>query len=95
MRRVGSVRVVNIEKPVALYELGSPGRADWASLQSEYEAALRDFEDQDFRSAARILGNLLDQHQGDGPSLVLLSRAVNALIEGTAVGHPVWELPSK
>jgi hypothetical protein len=42
-----------------------------------------------------VLGNLLAENPGDGPSLVLLSRAVNQLIEEVADFSPVWELPGK
>ena len=31
----------------------------------------------------------------DGPSLVLMSRAVNALVSGQDAQHPVWDLPGK
>jgi len=31
----------------------------------------------------------------DGPSLVLMKRAVNSLIEGPDSRHPVWELAGK
>jgi adenylate cyclase len=95
VRRVGAVRVVNISEPVTLYELTAPGQAGWLDLRTQYEQALSEFENQEFRTAARILGNLLTTHPGDGPSLVLMSRAVTALIEGTQPGHPVWDLPSK
>ena len=31
----------------------------------------------------------------DGPSIVLMSRAIQGLANGKAPDHPVWELPTK
>ena len=70
-------------------------RAHWQDLEARYEAALEQFTDGHFRVAAGALGNLLADGPEDGPSLVLLKRAVNALVEGPAEGHPVWALPGK
>ena len=75
-RRVCVVRVVNIAKPVPLYELGDPAEPGWSELGNEYEQALVEFERQEFRKAVRILGNLLATQPQHGPSLVLLARAV-------------------
>jgi adenylate cyclase len=93
-RRVCSVRVMNISDPVTLYQLVDPdsGGAEWASL---YEQALADFENRQFGPAARKLANFLSDRPGDGPSLVLLSRAVNFLVEEPASFDPVWEPPGK
>jgi adenylate cyclase len=94
-RRIGKVRVVNIAEPVELYELAPPDRPNWAVLRREYEAALEAFERQEFGTVARILGNLMLSFPGDGPSLLLLSRAVTCLVEEPASFDPVWELPGK
>ncbi len=104
-RRLCSVQVVNIKDPVALYELAAPElfNGNWHDLRRRYIAALEAFENQrgddqerqGFREAARTLGNLLTDYPGDGPSLVLMRRAVNGLIEGPDPDHPVWELPGK
>ena len=58
-------------------------------------AALAAFEARDFRQVAQIIGKLLLEHPGDGPSLVLLSRALNAIIEPQDEFDPTWELPGK
>ena len=94
-RRLGRVRVVNIGEPVELYELATAERPPWPRLRADYEEGLAFFEAQRFGEAAQVLGNLLADLPGDGPSLVLLGRAVNALLEGPDPGHPVWELPGK
>ncbi len=94
-RRLCTVRVVNIQGPVDLYEIRPAPDSTWPSLCDAYEDALLRFERQDFRAATRILGNILDQHAGDGPSLVLLSRAVGELINPSEPFDSVWELSGK
>jgi adenylate cyclase len=94
-RRLGKVRVNNIAEPVDLYELRGGTEPRWALLKTGYERALAEFERGEFGLAVRGLGNLLIEHPGDGPSLVLLSRAVNALVEEPGEFDAVWELPGK
>ena len=95
-RRLCQVRVVNIQQPVALYELLPNDFPHWPELKVKYEKALEEFDARNFRPAARILSNLLGEVvHDDGPSLVLLSRAVNALVGDAEEKHPVWNLPGK
>lgn len=94
-RRLCTARVVNIAQPVELYELAPPSEPGWVELRQGYEDALRQFEQREYRNAARILGNLLTQHPNDGPALVLLSRAVNAMLEKNRETDLVWELSGK
>jgi adenylate cyclase len=94
-RRLGKVRVINIAEPVDLYELAAPGQPDWPALQEGHEQALDAFETAEFHQVAKIIGKLLLDHPGDGPSLVLLSRALAAIIEPPDSFDPVWELPGK
>jgi adenylate cyclase len=96
-RRLCKVRVVNIATAVNLYELAAAGDTDWKMIQPLYEHALDDFEHGNFRGAARTLGNLMAEHADDGPSLVLMGRAINALVAPPEAGgfDPVWELPGK
>jgi adenylate cyclase len=93
-RRLGKVRVFNIEEPVDLYEVVEPGRANWAVLKKGYEDALEQFEDRQLRGAARTLGQLVLEYPNDGPSLVLLSRVVNFLVDESQY-EPVWHLADK
>lgn len=94
-RRLCRVRVVNIVDPVTLYELAPPDNPQWETLQRTYEEALASFETRQFRFSARKLGELLHEHPDDGPSLVLMSRTVNCLVEEPVNFDPVWELPGK
>jgi adenylate cyclase len=96
-RRLCTVKVNNIELPVDLFEIVPSDTSEWEDLSSSYEQALHAFEEQDFRLAASMLGNLLLRHPNDGPSLLLMSRTVNELISQTSDSefNPVWQLPGK
>jgi adenylate cyclase len=94
-RQLCQARVINIQQPVHLYQLVLASQPGWPDLKTKYESALEEFNSRNFRTAAGILGNLLAEQQDDGPSLVLLSRAVNSLVEGPGEMHPVWGLPGK
>jgi adenylate cyclase len=94
-RRLGKIRVVNIKEGVSVYELAPPEQSDWSPLQQKYEEALEKFEQGQFHDAAQILGNLTTMYRNDGPSLLLLSRAVKAMVEECDPSQGVWELPGK
>jgi adenylate cyclase len=93
-RRICKAKVVNIEEPVDLYEVVASDQPNWAVLKESYENALAQFEKKELRPAARILGRLVGEYQSDGPSLVLLARAVNALVDETKF-KAVWALAEK
>lgn len=95
MRRLCNVRVVNIRRPVALYELVAEPDTVWQRLKREYESALCAFESGDLRAASKTLGALLESHPEDGPTLGLVSRAVSALANSDSEFDPTWELASK
>ena len=104
-RKLCAAKVVNIDEPVNLYELVAPDRlglqdrggadGDWSDLRDRYATALAAFEEEQYNIATRTLGDLLIDFPRDGPSLILLKRAVSGLIDGTPDGHPIWELPGK
>jgi adenylate cyclase len=93
-RRLSQVRVVNIETPVDLYEIVAVADERWSDLRDRYEAALQAMERKEFFTATKHLGNLVADYPNDGPSQLLLARAVNALISRDDFDH-VWELESK
>jgi adenylate cyclase len=95
LRRLCQVRVVNIHEPVELYELAAANRPEWQQLRKDYEAALTHFETGHVRTAVRILANVHCEYPDDGPTLVLLARAVAGLARETTPLDPVWELPGK
>jgi adenylate cyclase len=94
-RRLGTIRVVNIHEPVDVYQLGTPEQLVNPDWRAKYDEALARFEARDFRNAARSLGTLITESVNDGPSIALLSRAVQGLAEGPAADHPVWNLTTK
>jgi hypothetical protein len=79
--QVHELRLVNDERQRLLCEL--------------YENALSEFESQQFRRAARTLGDYIPKYEDDGPSHILLWRAVNGLVHPTASFDPAWKLPGK
>ncbi|MBI1915592.1 MAG: hypothetical protein HYS12_12795 [Planctomycetes bacterium] len=94
-RRLCLVKVVGLDDEVELYELAQSSQPAWPEWKEMYEAALADFDRLNFRQAARTVQPLITEQINDGPSIVLMSRAVQGLANGPAPGHPVWELPSK
>jgi adenylate cyclase len=94
-RRLCKVRVVNMVEPVELFEMRPPDAADWSNLKRDYEQALDAFERKCLGDAVQILGSTIRSFPDDGPSLVLLSRAVNAMVQAGHEFDPVWELPGK
>jgi adenylate cyclase len=93
-RRVCQARVVNIAEPVKLYEVEAAGVAERAEFFRQSEAALNALEAKEFALAARQAGALLQVHTGDGPLLLVLSRAAQMLMQGGPF-DPVWEPPGK
>jgi adenylate cyclase len=93
-RRVCQARVVNIGQPVALYEVATADSGDAEFFQAS-EAALVALEEQRFPEAARMAGELLGRHPGDGPLQLVLSRAAVAILEDGKGFDPVWTPPGK
>ena len=91
-RKICDGQVINVNEPVGFFELNS--QIDHA-LNAGYERALKMFEEKQFRAAARELSLLLEQYPEDGPTVVLLSRCVNAIVDGPDPGHPVLVLKGK
>jgi adenylate cyclase len=94
-RRLGRVRVRNIAEPVELYEIFERGRPNWAKLKQHFEEALGYFEAGRLTNASAVLGDLLLAFPGDGPSLLLMSRVVGAMLAETDVVDPVWDMPGQ
>lgn len=101
-RRLCRVRVKNIREPVEVWEIVSPSGDGWRVLSERYEAALTHFETSEFQRASAVLGELLVRYPGDGPSLMLMSRVVDAMLgkggngnDGEGGFDSIWELPGK
>jgi adenylate cyclase len=94
-RRLCSVRVVNIEAPIMLYELCPVETAETTQLCQQYEEALGSFEKQELAHSINVLSDILRAHPKDGPTLLLLARAVEYLQHRDKPFDPVFELPGK
>src|SRR5262249_50521122 len=94
-RRLCMVKVVGIDDEVELYELAQPNQPAGPEWKEMYEAALNDFDRLNFRQAARTLQPLITEQVNDGPSIVLMSRAVQGLANRPAPGPPTLEMPPK
>ncbi len=94
-RRLCCVEVVNIAEPIVLYELRGQADQSWADLRDRYQSALDAYERGDFHDATRILGNLLTDFPDDGPTVILLARAVDMLARTPEDFSPIWKLTGK
>jgi len=95
LRRLCRVRVKNLARPVELYEVtpshDAPGEHDF---RNRYEQALGHYESHSLQQASAILGQLLVDYPDDGPSLMLMSRVVEAMLDDESF-EPVWTLSGK
>ena len=93
-RRVCRVRLVNIPKPADVHEVAptADGRAEFFRASEE---ALDALEKGQFAAAARQAAALLERHPGDGPALLVMSRAADALMRNGQGFDPVWTAPGK
>jgi adenylate cyclase len=96
VRRLGRVRVVNVQQPVMVYELVQGNEPSWAQLKQDYEEALSLFESgpDHLEKAARILGRLVTPFGLTGPTLFLMSRILGAM-QDRAAWSDVCVLPGK
>ncbi|MBW8885025.1 MAG: adenylate/guanylate cyclase domain-containing protein, partial [Planctomycetia bacterium] len=94
-RRIGAIQVINIEEPVEVYEIRLVNDERERNLCQLYEKALAEFEGQEFRRAARTLGDYIPNYEDDGPSHILLWRAVNGLVQPSGSFEAAWKLPGK
>lgn len=95
VRRLCTVRTVNISEPVELFELVSAPDSRWQSLQVQFEEALRQFEQGRFVEAMGLLGQLVAAFPHDEPTRKLLQRNVACLSQPAGAFDPVWNLDSK
>lgn len=94
-RPLCTVRVVNIERPVLLYELCDATDPEMEALCQQYQLALNSYEKEELPRAVRILSEILRVHPNDGPTLLLLSRTVDSLLHRDVPFDPVVNLIGK
>lgn len=94
-RRLCRVRVINIEEPVDLFEVADSPDAAWIAHQDMFAAALDAFEKDDCMTAIHLAGVLVKHLANDGPTLLLLSRAIDRARNRDVPFEPVWKLDRK
>ncbi|MFT4560464.1 MAG: adenylate cyclase [Gammaproteobacteria bacterium] len=96
LRRLCQVRMKNLAQSVELFELRPLSASTLPNdLTNRYEQALACYESQSLQQAAALLGQLLVDYPDDGPSLMLMSRVVAAMLDEDLILDTVWTLPSK
>ncbi len=90
-RRVCKVRVVNIQEPIDLFEVHRSGDEQRRDLFSGTDRALEQLEAKNFGEAASAASQLLLKHRGDGPLLLILSRAAEMLRDADRPFSLAWE----
>lgn len=95
-RRLCRAKVVGLDGDLELFELLPVDSPQNAELVAAYASALELYESgSHFREAVRAFGALVQQFPADGPSLIMLVRAVNELVEPSQPFSPVWSAKSK
>ena len=94
-RRLCKAKVVGLEGALDLFELMPNDSPDNSELCTAYGHALELFESAKFREAVRAFGELVQRFPNDGPSLIMLVRAVNELVEPSQSFSPVWTAKNK
>ncbi|MEM7313541.1 MAG: adenylate/guanylate cyclase domain-containing protein [Planctomycetota bacterium] len=94
LRKVCQVRFVNVSRPETIFQVLTAEQAA-SGIKEPYEAGLDMFEAGDFSSACKQLANVVSQFPDDGPTLLLLARAVDALRNDEREHDPVWTLDHK
>jgi adenylate cyclase len=94
VRRLATVKVVNINAPVDLYEVAPPDQSHWPAAKSHYEQALDLFESRKLEEASQILGALIAGNGCRGPELWLLSRTIECMSDPNKWSRE-WSLPQK
>ncbi len=95
-RRLCKAKVVGLDGELDLFELMPTDSPQNAELVVAYAKALELYESgRHFREAVREFSELVQRFPTDGPSLLMLVRSVNELVEPSANFSPVWCAKSK
>jgi len=94
-RRLCQARVIGIQGSVTLYELGLNPNGSEEVLWRDYEKALLSYEIGEHREAAQAFSDLAKRYPMDGPSLIMLVRAVQELAHPQEHFDPIWVASEK
>jgi len=78
-RKIRTVRFVNVERPIAVFEIPSKVDDNWRALKRGYEEGLAFFEEGRLREASQTLAGMINQFPEDTPAIQLLSDTVSGL----------------
>ncbi|MCA9187004.1 MAG: adenylate/guanylate cyclase domain-containing protein, partial [Planctomycetales bacterium] len=95
LRRLCQIQVVNVQTPITVYELAADQSEEYGELSRLYQAGLAAFESGNSIEACKKLTEVLARYPDDGPSIILLSRAVNQIGHPDAAVDTVWRLDRK
>ena len=93
-RRLCTIRTINIEEPVDVYELCENPTPFWSALKNRYEMALRHYEREEFVDAQTILSTLIQEHPNDVPTQQLVER-LSRCNHSTSAFDSIWTLDGK
>ena len=94
-RKLRSVRFVNVERAVGVFELKNNADDNWQELKREYEKGLAFYEDGELAQASALMASIITRWPDDRPSMMLLSDAVKALQIDENQFEPVLQLVQK
>ena len=92
-RKIRTVRFVNVERPIAVFEIPSKVDENWLALKQGYEEGLAFFEEGRLREASQSLAGMINQFPEDTPAIQLLSDTVSGLSDTDF--DPVCQLSKK
>jgi adenylate cyclase len=93
-RHLCTARIAGVANPVPLWQLGAAGQDEFQAIRERYERSLEAFEGGHFQDAIRILGEVLSERPDDGPSQLLMSRALGGIVQAREPFQTLWELPN-
>ena len=95
-RRLCRAQVVGMDGSTGLFELMPENEPELIELSIAYAKALEIYESgTQHREAAKAFGELVQQFPTDGPSLIMLVRSVNELVNPTIPFSPIWTATTK
>ncbi|NOY42637.1 MAG: adenylate/guanylate cyclase domain-containing protein [Planctomycetes bacterium] len=95
LRRLARVRVVNIVRPIDIYELQCSKSSDWASRKTRYEEALTTLESCDLGAAVRLSQQLAAEFPDDMAAMALAERVDAVQHSEQTSDCGIWHLPGK
>ncbi len=94
-RKIRSVRFVNVERVITVYEIPFRPDENWNRLKEEYEKGLELYEKGEFSLAKKQLASVVHQWVDDGPSTLLFGESVKWFGSSPQDFDPVWKLNEK